>query len=237
MNIIPAIDLINGQCVRLQQGQFDCVTEYKHDPLELALHYQQQGAQRLHIVDLDGAKDPQRHQAALIMRIQQQCQLKVQVGGGIRDHDRIDTYLQNGVDRIVIGSLAITQPDLVNQWFTQYGHERIVLALDVSMQHGQPLLMNNAWQDDTGLCLWDCLAHYPDCRHVLCTDISCDGMMQGPNLALYHQAIERFPTIAWQASGGIGHPAHVAELSALGVSAAIIGKALYENTIRIGEPC
>lgn len=235
MKIIPSIDLINGQCVRLQQGQFDKVTQYTADPIQLALTYQQQGARDCHIVDLDAARDVTLAQFSLIEKIAKHSELDLQVGGGIRKKQQLTDYFNAGIKKMVIGSKAVTDPETVLDWLQQFGAEKIVLALDIQYQQSQPIVKTHAWQNNSNQSLWQVLDNYPQIQQVLCTDIACDGLLQGPNFSLYQQAIQRYPTIAWQASGGIRHQQDCQQLQQAGLAAAIIGKALYAKTINLSE--
>jgi len=232
--IIPAIDLIQGQCVRLQQGDYQLKTVYPQQPIERIQAFESAGFTYCHIVDLDGAKNPENNQYALITEIVKASKIRIQVGGGIRDRAAIDRLLNAGVDRVVIGSLAVKQPPLVQQWIEELGSDKIVLALDIRWNDKNPLVLTSAWQEESSLSLWELLDQYPDIQHVLCTDIACDGMLQGPNLELYQHAITRFPNLSWQASGGIRDQNDVSDLQRLGISAAIVGKALYQRDF---TPC
>jgi len=230
MLIIPAVDLRNGQCVRLQQGQFDRVSIYQPTPQELAEKYRQQGAQRLHVVDLDGAKSGTVQQLGLIQSMQRSDVL-MQAGGGIRSIASAQACTAAGVNALVIGSIAVSDPELTLQIIAQTGAERVVLAFDVNMEHGLAKPAIHGWQTSTASSLWDLVRFYQHVgiTQVLCTDIACDGMMQGPNFKLYEQAVALFPTIAWQASGGIRHLEDIRKLAASGVAAVILGRMLYET--------
>lgn len=229
MLIIPAIDLQNGQCVRLKQGQFDRTTVYQSLPDELARHYAALGATRLHVVDLDGAKWGSMQQLGVIQSMQSET-MRVQVGGGIRSMAAALACLEVGISTLVIGSIAISDPSLTLQLIADVKANNIVLALDVHMEGGVPCPAIHGWQTATKRNAWDVVQFYQDAgvRTVLCTDIAQDGMMNGPNFSLYEEAIGRFPTICWQASGGIRDINDIRTLSTLGVSAVILGRILYE---------
>ncbi|MDD3183116.1 MAG: 1-(5-phosphoribosyl)-5-[(5-phosphoribosylamino)methylideneamino]imidazole-4-carboxamide isomerase [Alphaproteobacteria bacterium] len=244
MEIFPAIDLKDGACVRLQQGDFAAATLYDAAPLVAARRFEQAGANWLHVVDLDGARDGAARQTSLIARLIQETTLKVQAGGGVRTESDIETLLQAGAARVVIGSLAVTQPQLVRDWIARFGGDRIVLALDIRFnKEGEPEVLTRGWQDASGTTLWDVLRLYDGSsfRTLLCTDVGQDGMMTGPNLALYEAIQARFPALALLASGGIGSLEDIHALSSQGFAGAITGKALYENkldlieAIRIGK--
>ncbi|TXH94783.1 MAG: 1-(5-phosphoribosyl)-5-((5-phosphoribosylamino)methylideneamino)imidazole-4-carboxamide isomerase, partial [Rheinheimera sp.] len=186
--IIPAIDLIDGQTVRLYQGSYDQTTHYSQTPFELRDRYAAAGAGVLHLVDLSGAKDASKRQTALLRELMQQSPLPVQVGGGVRSEADLVTLLEAGASRVVIGSLAIRESALVQQWLRQYGGERLVLALDVSInEQGEKTLPSHGWIKASGVTLEQVLDGMLDAgaRHVLCTDISRDGTLQGPNVELY----------------------------------------------------
>jgi len=236
MRIIPAIDLQDGRCVRLKQGKFEDCSVYPQNPLDLANHYQQLGMKHLHVVDLDGAKSGQVQQLPMISKLAQ-TGLSLQVGGGIRSLDMAEACFEAGLNQLVIGSIAINNRPLVLQLFEQFGPERFILALDVRLEDGLPKPVVHGWQTPTTHSLWEVLSDYQDfgVRDVLCTDIACDGMMAGPNLSLYQEAMIRFPNINWQASGGIRNLADLVTLKNLGLSAAILGRVLYEGDLDLQE--
>ena len=234
MLLIPAIDLRNGRCVRLFQGDFGAETRYEHEPHELLLRYREFGASWLHVVDLDGAKDGVLANRAVIVALASQKAVKLQVGGGVRSAAVVDDLLRNGVERVVVGSAAVQRPEEVAEWFTRFGSERICLALDIRIDSGgQPRVRTHGWRESTAISLWEAIDRFPTgmVKHVLCTDIERDGAMSGPNLNLYRTAMSRFPRLAWQASGGVHHAADLAALAEIGVSAAVSGKALLEERI------
>lgn len=238
MRLIPAIDLKSGRCVRLYQGDFDAETRYAVDPVELAGRYQALGADWLHVVDLDGAKDGVGGNGQIIQRLTAIPGLNIQMGGGLRDSTSIRSMLEAGVARAVLGSAAVTHPQDVKQWFAQFGAQRLTLAFDIRLDdHSVPRLATHGWRTQSSLALWDAVAQYAPCglAHVLCTDVSRDGALNGPNLDLYAQALQRFPAIQWQASGGIRDSADLQSLAELGVAAAISGKALLEARIPVEE--
>lgn len=237
MQLIPAIDLRGGQCVRLLRGDFAAETRYERTPLELLHHYRAIGARWLHVVDLDGARAGQLANRATIVQLAAQTGIHVQLGGGVRSAAIIEELLALGVARVAIGSAAVEQREQVSGWLSHYGAERICLALDVQLdEQQQPLLRTRGWRQATALSLWEAVESYMACglRHVLCTDIERDGALTGPNLALYAQAVARYPQVHWQASGGVSSIADLASLATSGVAAAISGKALLENRLPEG---
>jgi phosphoribosylformimino-5-aminoimidazole carboxamide ribotide isomerase len=234
MLLIPSIDLRDGRCVRLLRGDFDAETRYDLEPHELLQRYRQLGASWLHVVDLDGARDGALANRAVIGRLASQRAVRLQVGGGIRTLADVAGLLEGGVARVVVGSAAVEQPEEVRGWLRHYGAGRVCLAFDVRLDDGGvPRLRTRGWRESTAVALWDAVAGFQDAglRHVLCTDIERDGAMQGPNLALYAEAVRRHPLIAWQASGGVAGAADLHALAASGVAAAISGKALLEERI------
>ena len=238
MELIPAIDLRGGGVVRLLQGNFDAETRYAMTPEELYGQYARAGARRVHVVDLDGARDGAAGNRPIIARLASLGRLRVQSGGGLRSSRDVRSLLAAGVERAVIGSVAVTAAGEVSEWFTEFGADRLVLALDVRIDaSGTPRVATHGWKEQSALSLWDLVRRYEGVglRHVLCTDVSRDGAMAGPNLALYREAIARFPELAWQASGGVRDAADLRELAATGVAAAVSGKALIEGRIAIEE--
>lgn len=232
---------MGGECVRLAQGDYERVTRYAADPVMLARGYQEAGADALHLVDLDGARDAGGANDDVVQRICSLISLPVQVGGGLRSGDDLARLFDRGVRRAVVGTVAVEDPERVRGWMARFGAERICLALDVRIGDDDvPLLAVRGWRRQTDRSLWALLAsEFPEARHVLCTDIARDGMLAGPNTALYEEAARRFPSIQWQASGGVTDGADVAELLAAGASASILGRALLDGrlTIKTARQC
>lgn len=235
MQIFPAIDLKDGQCVRLTQGVFDAATIYENEPLKQARRFAEAGASWIHVVDLNGAMAGEAQQTPLIAAIAaQEKGLKIQVGGGIRRESDIQKLLQAGIERIVVGSLAVQNPHMVRGWLRTFGGDKIVVALDVRLNpQGEPEVLTRGWQDGSANTLWDVLSHYEGggLRTVLCTDVGRDGMLSGSNKALYAQIKDKAPTLEILASGGVSDLADLHALKAQGLSGAIVGKALYEGKI------
>jgi phosphoribosylformimino-5-aminoimidazole carboxamide ribotide isomerase len=230
--LIPAIDLRNGRCVRLLKGDFAAETRYEYEPHELLQRYRGIGASWLHVVDLDGARDGKLANRSIVVSLASQTAVKIQVGGGVRSAAVIDDLLRNRVSRVVIGSLAVEQPADVIGWLKQFGAARICLAFDVrNDEAGVPRVRTRGWTQGGQLSLWEALEPYMThgLKHVLCTDIERDGALSGPSLELYREARLRFPQIAWQASGGVRDAADLTALDALGMAAAVSGKALLEE--------
>lgn len=235
--IIPALDLIEGQIVRLHQGDYAQQTTYCLSPIEQFADYLAQGAEQLHLVDLTGAKDPKQRQTKLIGQIIEKTQAHVQVGGGIRTEQDVADLLSAGANRVVIGSTAVTEPKMVQGWFEKYGAEKFVLALDVRIEQGQKLVAIKGWQETSKMTLENLVKNYRSfgLEHVLCTDISRDGTLQGSNVALYQQICAEFPEIQFQSSGGIGSLADIAALKGTGVAGVIVGRALLEGKFTLKE--
>jgi phosphoribosylformimino-5-aminoimidazole carboxamide ribotide isomerase len=239
MLLIPSIDLRGGRCVRLLKGDFAVETQYDLDPIQLATRYHQLGASWLHVVDLDGARDGTLANRTLIAALVKTLPtLQVQVGGGVRSGAVVADLLALGVARVAVGSAAVESPTEVRAWLRDYGAAAVCLAFDISLNDaGVPLLKTRGWRTATTLSLWEAVDDYlaDGLKHVLCTDIARDGALQGPNIALYAEAAQRFPTIAWQASGGVSRAADLAALAGTGATSAISGKALLEGRISTEE--
>ncbi len=236
--MIPAIDLINGQVVRLFQGDYTQKTHYQTTVQERQQAYANSGATVMHFVDLDGAKDATKRQLETLKTVVKHPTMTIQVGGGVRCEDDVKQLLALGADRVVIGSLAIKQPELVTQWLKKYGCEKIVLALDIKIDAaGNKTLPTHGWIEDSGVNLEDLLAQYQDAgiKHVLCTDISKDGTLTGTNVNLYSEVCAKYPDIDWQASGGIGSLEDIKALIPTGVSGVILGRSLLEGKFTLEE--
>ncbi len=233
MNILPALDLKNGQCVRLKQGDFKSAKIYTSDPLTQAEKFMKAGANWIHIVDLDGAKSGTMQQFDLIEQVATKTALKIQVGGGIRDTTTIKKLLNAGAERVVIGSLAVEKKQLVQKWLGTFGPERLVLAFDVMWKNEQPEILTRGWQSSSRQILWDVFDSYAKSglRHVLCTDISRDGMLSGPNIHLYRRIKQHAPMLDVIASGGVSSITDLIALAEGAVRSVVVGKAIYEGRI------
>jgi phosphoribosylformimino-5-aminoimidazole carboxamide ribotide isomerase len=203
MQLIPAIDLKDGHCVRLLHGDFDAETRYPTDAQALLARYRDLGADWLHVVDLDGARGGLPDNRSAILQLAAQKAVKLQVGGGLRNTAALAQMLDAGVQRVVVGSAALTQVEQVQAWLTHFGPDRITLAFDVSIDDsGVPRVMTHGWQRQSAVSLWSAVEHYTGSglKHVLCTDVGRDGALNGPNLLLYDEAVRRYPQMQWQAS-------------------------------------
>ena len=238
MIIYPAIDLRGGRVVRLTEGKFDQEKTYGDDPLAVAQDFAAAGATWLHVVDLDGAKDPAKRQTALVEKLARASGLKMQTGGGIRAEAQIAALLAAGAQRVIVGSLAAKQPELVRGWLAKFGAERIILSPDVRLDAtGIPRVAAAGWQESTGVALDDFLQGFlaAGLVHILCTDISRDGKLTGPNTTLYAQLVKKFPTLQIQASGGVSSLDDLRALKPTGSAGAIVGRALYERKFTLQE--
>jgi phosphoribosylformimino-5-aminoimidazole carboxamide ribotide isomerase len=238
MIIYPAIDLRDGKCVRLYQGDYQKETVYALDPFGQVETFLEEGATWVHLIDLDGAKNPSNNQEALILKLLKQSKISMQIGGGVRRAEQIEKYLECGASRVIIGSLAAQDPDTVLDWFQRFGADRLVLALDVAYdKNNQPRIATNAWQKTSTQTLDGLISMYQavDLQHVLCTDIARDGTLRGPSVALYESLLKKFPSLQVQASGGIHALSDLVLLREKGLSGVITGRALYEEKFTVRE--
>lgn len=237
MIVYPAIDLKGGVCVRLMHGRFDQVTRYDENPAARLAGFALSGASWAHIVDLDGAEAGRAMQHGLIRELAGSMDIRIQSGGGVRSDDDIRALLAAGVDRVVIGSLAITRPEAVAGWLEHFGPERITLALDVRADGDRYVPALKGWTETAGIDLWAALDRYPPgtVRHVLVTDVGCDGALTGPNLDLLAEIIQRRPDLALQASGGVATLDDLTAAKAIGCDGIIVGRALYEARFTVAE--
>jgi len=232
MIVYPAMDLMGGRVVRLRQGRFDDSTTYSDDPAAALQALAEAGAEWAHVVDLEGARAGGPVQHELIADLATSASLKLQVAGGFRERDQLARMFDAGVARIVIGSLAVKQPEAVRGFLDEFGPDRVTLSLDVRIVDGTPFVAISGWAEDSRLSLWELAADFPLAKHLLLTDIECDGMLHGPNFGLYEEAGRRLPHMRIQASGGISS---LADLERLSTDGAIVGKALWEGRIGLQE--
>lgn len=238
MEVIPAIDLLNRQCVRLYQGDFSRVTVYSADPVDLARRYRDAGLSRLHVVDLDGARTGSPQNMDLITAMAGEVGVTVQAGGGIRDLKRAQQLRSAGAERVVVGSVAAEMPDTAIEWLAQLGADHLVLAFDVRVpDNADPVVLTRGWVKDSGTSLWALLDRFckQGARHFLCTDIARDGTLTGPNLALYRECSRRFPGASVIASGGVSSLADLQQLASTGAAAVVTGKALLDGRLTLEE--
>jgi phosphoribosylformimino-5-aminoimidazole carboxamide ribotide isomerase len=233
MEIIPAIDLINGQCVRLSAGDFARQTTYDTDPVAVAQRFADAGLRRLHLVDLDGARAGHPVNLAVLEAIAIRTSLDIDAGGGIQTDEALTQVLGAGAAHATAGSLAVRNPDMVRGWLANHGAEAIFLGADYRGEH----ILINAWAEQSTLTLTGFIADYlaAGARTFICTDVSKDGLLQGPALATYQLLVQQFPEARFVASGGVTTIADLEALSEAGMHGAIIGKALYEGTIALPD--
>ena len=236
MEILPAIDLRGGHVVRLAQGDYARQTRYPVDPVQLAEQYRAGGAQWLHVVDLDGARAGGLQNLAVVAALAR-TGLHVQVGGGVRARSDIEALFASGAARVVIGSVAVRDPEKVEKWISTFGADRLCIALDTRRIGGEWTLPSAGWLKDEPARLDELAPRYAAAGavHLLCTDIDRDGMMAGPNLELYRRLRERVPAMRIQASGGVRDRADLSQLGETGVAGAILGRCLLEGRISLKD--
>lgn len=233
IELIPAIDIIGGECVRLTKGDYDLKTVYSDSPVEVARHFEATGFKRLHVVDLDGAKSHHIVNERTLEAITQTTRLTVDFGGGIKTEGDIERAFKSGATMVTVGSIAVQEPDLCMEWLARYGRERIILGADV--RHGK--ISINGWKEDSEEELLPFLRKYVDAgiKYVLCTEISKDGTLQGPAITLYQRVMETYPELHLIASGGVSSIEDIRMLNDAGIPAVVFGKAIYEGRIDIKE--
>lgn len=233
IELIPAIDIIDGKCVRLTKGDYGQKKVYNDDPVAQAKEFEKLGMKRLHVVDLDGAKAKHIVNVDVLRGITAATGLKVDFGGGIKSDDDIEKAFAAGASLVTIGSIAVSQPDTFMRWLDRYGADKVILGADV--RNG--LVSINGWKEDTSEKLLPFLARYVKAgvKNVLCTEISRDGTLSGPSTDLYREVMEAFPGIHLIASGGVGRNEDIIELDEAGIPAVVFGKAWYEGKINLEE--
>lgn len=235
MILLPAIDLIDGRCVRLRQGVFDTAEAYSDDPVAALTAFVDEGATEVHIVDLDGARSGEPRQTAILRKMAESTTAKLQVAGGLRTADQVGQLLDAGVARAVIGSLALTDPSGFAAILERFGAHRITLALDVRMDGETPMVATHGWARDSGRSLAQVLTDFRAVRHLLVTDIARDGMLAGPNVELMTEIAAAFPDVELQASGGVSQLGDLDLLRRTGAVRAVVGKALWEDRFTVAE--
>lgn len=233
MYIIPAIDLIGGKCVRLSQGDYRSKKEYHDDPLEMAKRFEGAGIQRLHLVDLDGAKAKKIVNGEVLERICSGTSLQVDFGGGIQADEEIEKAFGLGATQVTGGSIAVKNPELFDKWITQYGPEKIILGADAK----EKKIAVGGWEETTSVDLIPFIKEYFEkgIRYVICTDVAKDGLLQGPSADLYREILQEIPDLKLVASGGVSSVKDLEELEKIGVFGAIVGKAYYEGRVTLEE--
>ncbi|MBV6647729.1 MAG: 1-(5-phosphoribosyl)-5-[(5-phosphoribosylamino)methylideneamino]imidazole-4-carboxamide isomerase [Cyclobacteriaceae bacterium] len=233
MHIIPAIDIIDGQCVRLEKGDYNAKKVYQTDPVAVARQFEEAGIQRLHLVDLDGAKAKTVVNLKVLEAITSDTDLHVDFGGGVKKMEDLDSVLSAGAKQVTGGSIAAKDRPQFLSWIKRHGNERIILGADALDRK----IMVSGWQESTSLDLFEFLRFYLNnsIQYVICTDISKDGMMQGPAFDLYTEILKEFPGIKLIASGGVTTVNDLQKLRNLGLYGAIVGKAIYEGSIALKD--
>lgn len=233
IELIPAIDLIDGKCVRLSQGDYGSKKVYNENPVEVAREFEAHGIRRLHVVDLDGAASQHVVNYRTLERIAGQTSLVIDFGGGVKSDEDLRIAFESGAQMVTGGSIAVKNPALFTRWIEAYGGDRIILGADVK----EGRIAVNGWKDESACELFPFLEEYiyKGVEKVICTDISCDGMLQGPSLSLYKEILEKHPALGLIASGGVSSIDDIEVLQEAGVPAVIFGKALYEGRIRLKD--
>jgi phosphoribosylformimino-5-aminoimidazole carboxamide ribotide isomerase len=233
IEIIPAIDVIDGKCVRLSQGDYDTKKIYNESPVDVAKEFEASGIRRLHMVDLDGAKQGKIINLKTLETVASQTNLRIDFGGGIKTTGDVESVSNAGATFFNIGSIAVKQPEVVEDWIEQFGASTILLGADVKDEN----IMIHGWQQSAGINIFNYISVYINrgIRNIFCTDISKDGLLQGTSTELYKKILEAFPQLHLIASGGVSAIDDVDELNAIGCSGVIIGKALYEGRIQLSQ--
>lgn len=233
MKIIPAIDIMDGKCVRLTQGNFKKKKIYSEDPLDVALEFQHADLEYLHLVDLDGAREGEVVNWNVLYELQEKTAMQIDFGGGVKTDEDVQRLMELDIYQINIGSIAIREPEKFKRWMDEYGASNFILSADVKGEN----IMINGWLEPTELRLFELVEDYmkSGLEYLTCTDISTDGMLAGPNFELYEKLKQRFPTLKITASGGISSLDDLRKLKSIGVYGAIIGKALYEHKIELAD--
>ena len=233
IELIPAIDIIDGKCVRLSQGDYNSKKVYNENPVEVAKELEAHGIRRLHVVDLDGAVSHHVVNYRTLEQIASRTSLVIDFGGGVKSDEDLIIAFESGAQMVTGGSIAVQNPERFCHWLQTYGSERIILGADVKDHK----IAVNGWKDESACELFPFLKDYvgKGVRKVICTDINCDGMLQGPSISLYKEMLETYPDLYLIASGGVGSTEDIRQLEATGIPAVIFGKALYEGRITFKE--
>jgi phosphoribosylformimino-5-aminoimidazole carboxamide ribotide isomerase len=233
MEIIPAIDIIDGKCVRLTQGDYRQKKEYYNDPLEVARMYEDHGIRRLHLVDLDGARARKVINYPVLERISRQSSLQIDFGGGVQSDEDLKIVFETGAAQVTGGSIAVREPETFLRWLETYGSERIILGADAKDR----MIAIGGWQEATSRYVTEFIRdyHLKGVSYVICTDVAKDGLLQGPSLGLYEEIIASAPRVKLIASGGVSSLEDLYQLRDSGLHGVIVGKAIYENKISLKE--
>lgn len=233
MKIIAAIDIMDGKCVRLTQGNFGNVKVYDEDPVDMAKRFEDADLENIHVVDLDGAQQGTVINWQTVEDIRANTALRIDFGGGVKTTEDVEQLLELNIDRINVGSVAVREPDKFLDWVKRFGADNFILSTDVK---GNEIKVNG-WQEKTGVTIYDIINQYQPSgiTHITCTDISADGTLAGPNFALYKKLLKRFPKLKFTASGGVSSMEDLESLKYIGVHGVIIGKAIYEGRLSLAE--
>ncbi|MCO5249611.1 MAG: 1-(5-phosphoribosyl)-5-[(5-phosphoribosylamino)methylideneamino]imidazole-4-carboxamide isomerase [Chitinophagales bacterium] len=233
MVIVPAIDIINSQCVRLTKGDYNTTKIYNSDPLQMALKFEEAGITHLHLVDLDGAKNKAVVNWEVLEKIAKNTSLKIDFSGGLSSEEQLEKAFDLGAYKLTIGSMAVKAPEIVKSWIAKFKADKLILGADVLGHH----IAIHGWKDQSDMEIYDFIEQYVQLGiyHIMCTDVSKDGMLQGPSLELYKDILKRFPEIQLVASGGVSTIQDLRDLKTIGCAYTIVGKAIYEGKININE--
>jgi phosphoribosylformimino-5-aminoimidazole carboxamide ribotide isomerase len=233
MHIIPAIDLIDGKAVRLTQGDYRQKTEYNARPLEVAQQFEDAGLTRLHLVDLDGAREKRVINWKVLEQIASKTRLHVDFGGGVQSDDDLRMVFECGAKQVTGGSIAVKQPDVLERWLSQYGSEKIILGADAKNER----IAVSGWEEGTDVWIYDFLEKWVEggVQYVISTDVAKDGLLQGPSFDLYRNMQDRFPDLSIIASGGVSNMSDIEMLTDMGIYGVIVGKAIYEGRVTLKE--
>ncbi len=233
IELIPAIDLIEGKCVRLTKGDYDTKKIYNEDPLEVAKRFETYGIRRLHVVDLDGAREGRIINYRVLERLATRTSLIIDFGGGLKHEEDLEIAFESGAQMVTGGSIAVNEPEVFSSWIKKFSSDRIILGADAK----EKKIAINGWKETTDKELIPFIREYYDkgITKVVCTDIGCDGTLQGPSVSLYEEIREAIPYIYIIASGGVGSVEDIEKLAEAGIPAVIFGKAIYEGRIRLED--
>lgn len=234
MKVIPAIDIKNGKCVRLMQGDFSKSTIYEISPLNQAKIFENAGFNLLHIVDLDGAANGLQSNITIIDSIIKSTEMNIQLGGGIRSIDDINLFLDKGIERVVLGTKIIEDKSFLSEVLTRFNQKNIVFALDFRISNSIPFLLSRGWQKQTKINLFDFIKQYK-VQNILATDITLDGVLKGPNVSVYKEIRNQAPNSNLIGSGGISSIGDINQLSKINVKECVVGKAIYEKKINLKD--
>ena len=233
MKIIAAIDIMDGKCVRLTQGNFGKLKVYDEDPVDMAKKFQDADLEYIHVVDLEGAQKGAVTNWKTLEDIRANTALRIDFGGGVKTTEDVEQLLELNIDRINVGSVAVREPEKFKGWIEEFGADNFILSTDVK---GNEIKVNG-WQDKGGITIYDLIQQYEPTgiKHITCTDISADGTLGGPNVALYKKLLKRFPNLKFTASGGVATMEDLENLKYIGVYGVIIGKAIYEERLSLAQ--